>query len=514
MRFLRACSAITVLVIAVCLVRTHGQVSAPDLRGFVQKHGYRQAYGLYMQNRKVGWMVDELRLRSVNGAEVAVQAEEFHIRATFQGEQLTMSGRGEKVYSLSGDGPILRVMDESDENRKKTTHIGVLADGQFRIASNVDGRKSSRDVRPPREDLRTSQRIMQWLVSKPRPGANITVSSVDLERDAIDVPMVMTYRGRKSMAWGGVSVQVHAVRFRVDGVDADMELRDEGIPIRGTLGGLFVIRAEEEETAKRMTGPSVDLLAATAVPAKGRLGDPERVERLDLKITGAAGFAFPQSHRQQVKEASGTIVLSLRRDFRVNTGAPLKPEAKAKYVAAAVAMPISDPEVIKIRDKVLGPERDPLKAADQLRRWVFTSLRKSMAANSDSALDVLKTRAGDCTEHALLFTCLARSAGIPSRVVGGVVYAPGDRPMFAWHAWAEIHDGRQWVTVDPTWNQLYVDATHVKLSEGLDNFAWVNLLGRMKFAIIRSQSRKKQVVGEAVAGPSHAQPGDGYRVSL
>ena len=49
-----------------------------------------------------------------------------------------------------------------------------------------------------------------------------------------------------------------------------------------------------------------------------------------------------------------------------------------------------------------------------------------------------------------------------SREVGGVAYVNvRGRPLFGWHAWAEIHDGTQWVTVDPTWDQLNVDATHI-----------------------------------------------------
>ena len=80
---------------------------------------------------------------------------------------------------------------------------------------------------------------------------------------------------------------------------------------------------------------------------------------------------------------------------------------------------------------------------------------------------------------------LARAAGIPAKEVAGVAYTPAPRPCFAWHAWAEIHDGAQWVTIDPTWNQVYVDATHLKLSDGSSDFAWIDLLGGLGLKVVR-----------------------------
>ena len=84
-------------------------------------------------------------------------------------------------------------------------------------------------------------------------------------------------------------------------------------------------------------------------------------------------------------------------------------------------------------------------------------------ASIPNALQVLETRAGDCNEHAVLFAALARAVGLPARVVAGVVYADG---AFLYHAWDEVWLGSGWLSVDPTFDQMPVDATHVKLVEG------------------------------------------------
>jgi hypothetical protein len=60
-------------------------------------------------------------------------------------------------------------------------------------------------------------------------------------------------------------------------------------------------------------------------------------------------------------------------------------------------------------------------------------------------------REGDCTEHALLLAAIARALGIPSRVVGGMVYADqfvGRKQVFSYHMWAELWIDGAWRPFD------------------------------------------------------------------
>ena len=78
------------------------------------------------------------------------------------------------------------------------------------------------------------------------------------------------------------------------------------------------------------------------------------------------------------------------------------------------------------------------------------------------SVEILQKRKGDCNEHAVLFAALTRAAGVPVKVVLGLVYLDG---RFYYHAWDEIYsDG--WIAVDPTFGQFPADATHIKLLEG------------------------------------------------
>lgn len=82
-----------------------------------------------------------------------------------------------------------------------------------------------------------------------------------------------------------------------------------------------------------------------------------------------------------------------------------------------------------------------------------------MIAETLSGPEVLRTKQGKCSEHATLFASLARSLGIPTRIVLGLRMAGG---QWVGHMWNEAYVGR-WVTVDSTVNEVGGSMQLVKL---------------------------------------------------
>ena len=84
-----------------------------------------------------------------------------------------------------------------------------------------------------------------------------------------------------------------------------------------------------------------------------------------------------------------------------------------------------------------------------------------------SAAEALKSRAGDCTEFAVLLAALARAKGIPARVAYGLVYSDrfsGKKDVFSPHAWVQVWTGTRWQSYDAGIGAF--DATHLALSLG------------------------------------------------
>ena len=83
--------------------------------------------------------------------------------------------------------------------------------------------------------------------------------------------------------------------------------------------------------------------------------------------------------------------------------------------------------------------------ARTLAAWVNEYITgKNFGQGFASALEVLQTRAGDCTEHSVLLTALLRASGIPARPAVGLAYTGG---QFVGHMWTETHVD-YWRTLD------------------------------------------------------------------
>lgn len=177
----------------------------------------------------------------------------------------------------------------------------------------------------------------------------------------------------------------------------------------------------------------------------------------------------------------GEVTLALTKDnlkgLKLPSALPVK---LAPYTKATVGIESEHPFIKKMALKAVGNTTDPVERVKKLNKFVHRALVKTMWADFDSAVNVAKERKGDCTEHSLLFTALARSLGIPARRVGGVGYVELKRDTFAfgYHMWVQVWLGR-WIDVDPTWGQFPADASHILMGNDLDT-QWVMSIGSLK----------------------------------
>jgi transglutaminase-like putative cysteine protease len=96
-------------------------------------------------------------------------------------------------------------------------------------------------------------------------------------------------------------------------------------------------------------------------------------------------------------------------------------------------------------------ERAPAKDARAIRTLVQTHMQTRLYGEFWTASRAARTRAGDCSEHAVLVAAVARRLGIPARVVVGYALIGDEQVGFAvGHAWAQLHDGTRWLDVDAT----------------------------------------------------------------
>ncbi len=143
----------------------------------------------------------------------------------------------------------------------------------------------------------------------------------------------------------------------------------------------------------------------------------------------------------------------------------LSEQDRELYLAATSMVNHKDPEVAKLVKQAGGDEKDPRKRAERLCRFVGQYVRsKNLNVGFATASEVARSREGDCTEHGILLAALGRGAGIPTRLVTGVVYTDdfeNRRNVFVGHLWTQFWLDGQWVDLDPALRQTDVDPTHI-----------------------------------------------------
>ncbi len=105
---------------------------------------------------------------------------------------------------------------------------------------------------------------------------------------------------------------------------------------------------------------------------------------------------------------------------------------------------------------------NPAQSSHCSRRGCPTASRRPRRSRCPTPCRSSLRGAGDSNEHTQLFTALARSLDIPTRIASGLEYAGG---RFYYHSWPEVFLG-DWVAVDPTFGQFPADAAHIRLAIG------------------------------------------------
>jgi transglutaminase-like putative cysteine protease len=161
---------------------------------------------------------------------------------------------------------------------------------------------------------------------------------------------------------------------------------------------------------------------------------------------------------------------------------PYSGKDRAHHLEPSALIQSDDKKIVDQAARILSREKDAHEAAKKLNEWVYTALAKKPVVSIPSALEVLNQREGDCNEHTVLYTALARASGLPARMAVGIVYMENG---FYYHAWPEVWVGR-WMPVDPTFNQFPADATHIRFATGNRDQQTniLKLVGKLKVEVL------------------------------
>jgi transglutaminase-like putative cysteine protease len=487
-------------VMAALIHQSYLQASPASLATDLARYGSAATWrGVYYRGEKVGFTVSQTV-------------------ATEEGFDLEESGRLQMSVLGATTAATIRTTAHVDATFALRAFEFSLdpGTGPIEIRGQVNGRrltleiKTASGTRTEERELEEPPALSQSMARRLASGGLVpgtrhqwTIFDPATLRNA---PVTVVVGNREVVRGGATPIPAFRVEMEFAGLNTTSWITDTGEVIREESPlGLITVR-ETPENARAMAVPSrmrVDLLEASSVVPQSQkpIGEPRDVFRMRLRLQGvdlsAAGLDALSGGAQRVE---GDVI-------HLSDPETLQPERRdpdaARYLAAEAFIESDAPEIVAEAETAVRGVTGDRARAERLVRYVNGLLEKKPTLSLPSALEVLRTKVGDCNEHTALYVAMARALGIPARIAVGLVYMHG---AFYYHAWPEVYleerpptgargetlregpveEGGLWLPVDPTLNQFPADTTHLRLARGgLDKqAAIVPLIGRLKMTVL------------------------------
>jgi hypothetical protein len=441
-------------------------------------------FGVFQSDRKIGYAHRVVARTKQGWAFQEDSAFTLAMLGTVQNLQTTMSAETDESYGLDSFrfgliSPAASFAATGKSERDKLV-----------VQYGSSGQENRIDI-PLKEPINLPSTLRPRLVRADAPPGTQYVASVFSPLSMKNEPITLVLEGPETINGPDGPVETVRISEKHQGIQTSAWLAKDGTVIReqGTLG--FVLqraKSRDDALAGISSAAPIDLVMKTRIPVDRPIADARERTSLTLRMKGGASAHVPDDPpRQRVKSE----LLEIVREPAPHTAASGMPPrgadapAIAAYTDPSPFVESDDPAIVSLARSIVGDEQDPVAAARKLVTWVHRNVAKEPALTVPSAREVAKSLRGDCNEHAVLLTALARAVGIPARVVAGAVYGElGDagEDGFYYHAWSELWLGG-WVSADAVFDQMPADATHVKLIEGGPerHMALAEIIGQLEF---------------------------------
>ncbi|MBL8765868.1 MAG: transglutaminase domain-containing protein [Planctomycetes bacterium] len=376
----------------------------------------------------------------------------------------------------NAEGRIIAKQDRQELSGTPNVYQGVAVDDEFVCTVEGSGVKReftvdwSDDIPGPEELKR------RMLATGLKEGSVLRVMQHDFSfGDPME--LTVTIGPVEDVVVGGTSMRLHRPTTRLGGMPETTSWIDAEGTSWKTATAMAGLEMTSEMTTRDVVAKFIDgtaqgaeMFMQSTISANVRLPRPRSLTSITyVVVPRKAGDAAPDlsSETQTMsRDADGnarlTIVARTPGPQRRQTLPITTPDASlAEYLEPNSFLQSDEPEILALAKEGIGDATDPWVAAQRLEALVHRTIsKKSMDVVFASALEVCRTKEGDCSEHAMLLGALCRAAGIPARVAMGLVYVGG---IFGGHAWTEVSIDGEWYGLDGTIGLGVVDPTHVRM---------------------------------------------------
>ncbi len=483
-----------------CVFRLNNEDSSSikNLEGYgnLGKFAFKEAwYGIYFQEDKVGY--SHFRIEPSGDNFIIHSDSVIRLTALKKTNQIKME---EKVF-VKPNLTLISFESSVGMNDKNLEITGKNESGKLLVNMTASGEKMERSYDVDGALYHSSAiSLMPALKGLSEEASNSFVVFNPEKQSMETVDQLIT----KVSGTPGPNDAVWKTRNKFGTTVVNSWLNRQGLTVlEKALDGSLITVLEDESMAREFLNKKAQqkdlILDLSLVKSPRPIMKPSGTRSLSVVIHGVDPSLFPEDHRQKITTtgkdvAPGSFKLEVVVENTANFVRKKKKQKESdtempqdfdreKDLASTFGIQSDNPIIMKQASSIISPQDPDFERVVKLVNWTSDNIRKSMR-DSFTALEVLQTMEGECQSHAGLYTAMARSLKIPTRIITGLVYSDG--LGFLYHAWAESYvDG--WLSVDPTLKQTPSDATHIKIgnsADGSSSNAVLKMVGKLKIESI------------------------------
>lgn len=286
-------------------------------------------------------------------------------------------------------------------------------------------------------------------------------------------------------------------------INSTMWADEAGEVLKMSMPGLNheTFRTTKEIALRPIDKTEFDLGRHTVVQVDKPISMPHSTTRVVYRArlkNGSPTEVFAKCRSQLVKkidERTAEITVRAIRPASESTSGSDSEAPTAADLQPNNLIQSDDGAIISLAERFAEGQTDPWELAKTFEAGVRGYIHsKDFSQAIASASDVVRSREGDCTEHAVLLAALCRAKGIPARVaIGLVYYAPAQG--FAYHMWNEVWIADGWVPIDSTLGLGGIGAGHLKIADSDLNSASpvsallpvVEVIGQLELEVLSAE---------------------------
>lgn len=442
-------------------------------------------FGIYVDNERVGFYRQKISetpdgYRFVGDGSVRMKVMGFSKEASMRETYLVAKNLTLRSFDV-----------EQMINGVPSRVSGRVSDARLRVTSVNNGKTSEKQFKFKGDIYPGPALNIFPLMRDVTPGKSYKTTTFDAEEIKIK-EVKISILGEENTPDGQPALKIRNDLYPFVNNDIWVDFQGNTL-IESVRDGLVTTRAENPKLLGAFIGDLAfskkDLIYDfSLIRIDPPIRDPALLTGLAVEISGWNDALPLLQEGGQVAAKSGEGSITVRTGVAVaQSSIAVAGAVRDIYLQPAEKIEAAAPEIIAKAKELAAGRKDAREVVQALTTWTADWL-KDTVDDGGSALVSLKDRTGNCQTHARLYTALARAAGIPSRFVSGLVYQNGKG--FLYHSWAESFLGDRWVAVDPTYNQLPADPTHLKFFEGQtqeDMAPIIAIIGRIRITVLEAK---------------------------